>query len=104
MRPCKIDLLKALWGGQHRRPSIYAWHRVAGWRKEAWDSKSAIAGGRDHDDLHTTYLAGNVSHTYLCDVSSEGVGFLHNMKMKTWRAFDIIIQNSYWKDEGMANM
>ena len=33
-------LLKALWGGQHRRPSIYARHTVAGRRKEACNTRS----------------------------------------------------------------
>ena len=49
-------LLKALWGGQHRRPSIYDQHTVAGWRKEACGRRSAIAGGRNHEEMHTIYL------------------------------------------------
>lgn len=47
----RIYLLKALWGGQHRRPSIYARHTVTDWRTEACNLKSATAGGRNHDDM-----------------------------------------------------
>ena len=55
----QVILLKALWGGQHRRPSIHARHPVAGRRKEACNTRSAIAGRGYHDDMSTTsYIFG----------------------------------------------
>ena len=44
-------LLKALRGGQHRRPSIHARQTAAGGRKKACNSKSAIPARRHHGDM-----------------------------------------------------
>ena len=58
-------------GRAHRRPSIYARHTVAGWRKEACNTRSAIAGGGQDADMHAMYLAGSVRRKYLCEVGSN---------------------------------
>ena len=47
-------------------------HTAANWRKKACNSKLAIAGGRQHAEMHTTYHAGVAILTYLCDVSTAG--------------------------------
>ena len=65
--PC-VPVIEGPLGRAHRRPSIYARHTIAGWRKEACNATSAIAGGRHHSDMHAMYLAGSVRCTYLCDV------------------------------------
>ena len=41
-----LQLLKALWGGQHRRPSISDPQVDSGWRNKACNSKSAIPARR----------------------------------------------------------
>ena len=65
-----VRLLKALWGGQHRRPSNFDRHTGADWRKKACNAKSATAGGRLRDEIYTTDRAGVAIFTYVCDVTS----------------------------------
>ena len=51
-------------GRAHRRPSIYARHTVADWRKEACHPKSATARGRNHDGMHCNELYRNCANLF----------------------------------------
>ena len=52
--------LKALRGGQHRRPLVSARHAAAVRRKEACKANSAIAGERHHEHMHARRIVSQI--------------------------------------------